>query len=47
MPKKTTLRQQFLRAGLLMLVLSLVLGLGVIIAVMVVFCQRVPDGEKF
>ena len=29
------------------LVLSLVLGLGVIIAVMVVFCQRVPDGEKF
>ncbi len=28
MPKKTTLRQQFLRAGLLMLVLSLVLGLG-------------------
>lgn len=42
MPKKTTLRQQFLRAGLLMLVLSLVLGLGVIIV-----CQRVPDGEKF
>ena len=46
MQKKTTLRQQFLRAGLLMLVLALAMGLGVIVVVMVVFCQKVPDGEK-
>ena len=41
------MRQQFLRAGLLMLVLSLVLGLGVIIAVMVVSAKSSRTGEKF
>ena len=46
MQKKTTLRQQFLRAGLLMLVLALAMGLGVIVVVMVVFCQKVPDGGE-
>ena len=47
MPKKTTLRGQFLRTVLLMLACSLLVGLAVIVAVMVAFVKKVPDGEQF
>ena len=43
MPKKTTLRGQFLRTVLLMLACSLLVGLAVIVVVMIVcsgFCQQ-------
>ena len=47
MPKKTTLKGQFLRTSLAMLVLSLLIGVAVMVAVMIFFTVRVPDGEKF
>ncbi|MFR6380066.1 MAG: histidine kinase dimerization/phospho-acceptor domain-containing protein [Evtepia sp.] len=47
MPKKTTLRGQFLRTVLLMLACSLLVGLAVIVAVMIAFVRKVPDGEQF
>ena len=47
MPKKTTLRGQFLRTVLLMLACSLLVGLAVIVAVMIAFVKKVPDGEQF
>ena len=47
MPKKTTLRGQFLRAVLLMLACSLLVGLAVIVVVMIAFVKKVPDGEQF
>ena len=47
MPKKTTLRGQFLRTVLLMLACSLLVGLAVIVAVMIAFVEKVPDGEQF
>lgn len=47
MPKKTTLRGQFLRTSLEMLGLSLLIGLGLMAAVMTCFVLRVPDGGQF
>ena len=47
MPKKTTLRGQFLRTVLLMLACSLLVGLAVIVVVMIAFVKKVPDGEQF
>ena len=47
MPKKTTLRGQFLRTVLLMLACSLLVGLAVIVVVMIAFVEKVPDGEQF
>ena len=47
MPKKTTLRGQFLRTVLLMLACSLLVGLAVIVAVMIAFVKKVPDGAQF
>ena len=47
MPKKTTLRGQFLRIVLLMLACSLLVGLAVIVVVMIAFVKKVPDGEQF
>lgn len=47
MPKKTTLRGQFLRTSLEMLGLSLLIGLGLMAAVMTCFVLRVPDGGRF
>ena len=47
MPKKTTLKGQFLRTSLAMLVLSQLIGVAVMVAVMIFFTVRVPDGEKF
>ena len=47
MPKKTTLRGQFLRTVLLMLACSLLVGLAVIVAVMIAFVEKVPNGEQF
>ena len=44
MPKKTTLKGQFLRTSLAMLVLSLLIGVAVMVAVMIFFTVRVPDG---
>ncbi len=46
MPKKTTLKGQFLRTSLAMLVLSLLIGVAVMVAVMIFFTVRVPDGEE-
>ena len=45
--EKTTLKGQFLRTSLAMLVLSLLIGVAVMVAVMIFFTVRVPDGEKF
>lgn len=47
MPHKTTLKGRFLRTGLLMLVLSLLIGLAVTIVVLTLFAAHVPEGEKF
>jgi len=47
MPKKTTLRGQFLRTVLLMLACSLLVGLAVIVVVIIAFVKKVPDGEQF
>lgn len=47
MPKKTTLRGQFLRTVLLMLAFSLLVGIAVIVVVIIAFVKKVPDGEKF
>lgn len=47
MPKKTTLRGQFLRTSLEMLGLSLLIGLGLMAAVMTCFVLRVPNGGQF
>lgn len=47
MPKKTTLRGQFLRTSLEMLGLSLLIGLGLMAAVMTCFVLSVPDGGQF
>lgn len=45
--EKTTLKGQFLWTSLAMLVLSLLIGVAVMVAVMIFFTVRVPDGEKF
>lgn len=47
MRKKTTLRGQFLRATLVMVALSLLVGVAVIVVVMAIFARRVPEGDKF
>ena len=47
MPKKTTLRGQFLRTVLLMLAFSMLVGIAVIVVVIIAFVKKVPDGEKF
>lgn len=47
MRKKTTLRGQFLRATLVMVALSLLVGVAVIVVVMAIFARRVPEGNKF
>ena len=47
MSKKPTLNAQFFRTGILMLVLSLLVGLLVFLGVMVIFTIRAPDGSKF
>lgn len=47
MKKKITLRGQFLRATLMMVALSLLVGVAVIVVVMILFVRRVPDGDKF
>lgn len=47
MPKKTTLKGQFLRTSLAMLVLSLLIGVAVMVAVMIFFTVRVPMERSF
>lgn len=47
MKTKETLRRQFLRTSVLMLVLALVLGLAAIIVMLAIFAAKVPNGDKF
>ena len=47
MNTKETLRRQFLRTSVLMLVLALVLGLAAIIVMLAIFAAKVPNGDKF
>ena len=47
MPKKTTLRGLYLRTGVLMLVLSLVIGLALVAVMLAIFAARDPRGRSF
>lgn len=47
MYKKVTLRQRFLQTGLLMLLLSLLIGVGLSITLLVLFSANTPQGEEF
>ena len=46
MPRKTTLRGQFLRTSLMMLALSLLIGIVVTLVVLILFAAQVPEGEQ-
>lgn len=47
MYKKITLRQRFLQTGLLMLLLSLLIGAGLSVTLLVLFSANTPLGEEF
>lgn len=47
MSKKTTLRGLYLRTGLLMLVLSLLIGLALVLGMLTLFALRDPQGKNF
>ncbi len=47
MYKKITLRQRFLQTGLLMLLLSLLIGAGLSVTLLVLFSANNPRGEEF
>lgn len=47
MPKKTTLRGLYLRTGLLMLVLSLLIGLTLMLVMLALFAAYDPNGRSF
>ena len=47
MPKKTTLRGLYLRTGLLMLVLSLLIGLALMLVMLALFAANDPNGQSF
>ena len=47
MPKKTSLRMLFLRTGLLMLVLSVLIGLLLVAAMLTAFALADPGGQSF
>ena len=47
MYKKITLRQRFLQTGLLMLLLSLLIGVGLSVTLLVLFSANNPQGEEF
>ena len=47
MYKKITLRQRFLQTGLLMLLLSLIIGVGLSVTLLVLFSANNPQGEEF
>lgn len=46
MYKKITLRQRFLQTGLLMLLLSLIIGVGLSVTLLVLFPPTTPRGRS-